>query len=55
LENKKINGEITNKFIDLINACDYLRFAPAESKMEDMKRIFSESKNIISSLEKYLK
>ena len=55
LENKKINGEITNKFIDLINACDYLRFAPAESKMEDMKRIFSESKNIILSLEKYLK
>ena len=54
LENKKVDGEITNKFLDLINTCDYLRFAPTEANLQDMKKIYQESKEIIFLLEKHL-
>ena len=54
LENKKVDGEITNKFLELINTCDYLRFAPTEANLQDMKKIYQESKEIIILLEKHL-
>jgi len=54
LENKKVDVEITNKFLELINTCDYLRFSPTEANLQDMKKIYQESKEIIILFEKHL-
>ncbi len=53
LENKKVDGEISNKFLELINTCDYLRFAPTEANLQDMKKIYQESRETILLFEKH--
>ncbi len=52
LKTRNIDEEITGKFIELIKTCDYLRFAPSESNLEDMKKIFNESRETLTSFEK---
>jgi len=52
LKTRNVDEEITNKFIELIKTCDYLRFAPSESNLEDMKKIFNESRETLTSFEK---
>jgi len=54
LENKKVDVEITNKFLELINTCDYLRFSPTEANLQDMRKTYQESKEIIILFEKHL-
>jgi len=54
LENKKVDVEVTNKFLELINTCDYLRFAPTEANLQDMEKIYQESKETIFLFEKHL-
>ncbi|MCK4966251.1 protein BatD, partial [bacterium] len=55
LKGKNVDEKLSDKYIDLINTCDYLRFAPAESKNEDMKNIYKESKKTIVTLERFFK
>lgn len=54
LKSRNIDEEIINKFLELIKICDYLRFAPSDSNMEDMKKTYKESEEIIIKLENLL-
>ncbi len=54
LGNSNVDEEITNKFFEIIKTCDYLRFAPSESDIEDMNKIYKDSKDVIVKLENVL-
>lgn len=54
LEKMNIEGELTDKFINLIDDCEYARYAPAsdESRMDELYR---EAIGVISKLQQKLK
>ncbi len=54
LMSKELKEEIIQNIIDLLNTCEYARFAPAESNSA-MENIYNEGVNIISVIENELK
>lgn len=51
---KELKEEIIEKFIDILNNCEYARFAPAEST-SSRESIYNDGVNIISTIENELK
>jgi hypothetical protein len=54
LNNKEVKPELTEKFIETLNNCEFARFAPGESH-SNMEQIYHEAMNIISLMERELR
>ena len=54
LSNKQLNEDTTNEFIEVLNNCEYARFAPGDSS-EKMNEIYEQAIQIISKIERELK
>ena len=54
LNEKQLSSESISKFIEVLNSCEYARFAPGESTGL-MNEIYNESINVISQIEGELK
>ena len=55
LAKKQVDEKVSDIFIELLNSCDYLRFAPSGSNLKDMENIYKESKETIIKFENYFK
>ena len=54
LEKYNIENELTAKFIEILNTCEFARFAP-NSGMEEMGNLYDDTLNVISNLEDVFK
>ena len=54
LKKKKVNEEIINQFIQTLNNCEFVRFAPGDSS-KNMDNIYNEALEIVVKIEKELK
>ncbi len=54
LTRKEVKPEIIEKFIEIINNCEFARFAPGESH-SNMEQIYNEAMNVISQMESDLR
>jgi len=54
LSEKNIDENIRNKFIEILDNCEYARFAPAEATL-GMEKLYNEAIEIISKTERELK
>jgi hypothetical protein len=54
LEKMNIDGELTEKFINLIDDCEYARYAPASDESR-MDKLYREAIGVISKLQQKLK
>ncbi|MBN2173661.1 MAG: protein BatD [Bacteroidales bacterium] len=54
LQQRDVDENTLNRFIDTLNNCEFARFAPGDSTVE-MEKIYIESVNIISKMESELK
>ena len=50
-----LSDEIQNKFIDLLNECEYARFSSINNENMKMEEILDKAKKIIMEVEKSLK
>lgn len=54
LQQKNVKEELIKKFVDTLNNCEYVRFAPGD-KSEIMSNLFSEALEVITQTEQELK
>jgi hypothetical protein len=54
LAEKNVSENIRNKFIEILNNCEFARFAPAEANVT-MESIYNDAVAIISQTEQELK
>ena len=50
----KIDSSIVNQFVDILNTCEFARYAP-NSGQQEMGNLYDDTINAISSLEDILK
>ncbi len=53
-EHHSIDPDVRNEYFDLLNRCDFMRFAPSDVTFEDMKDFYQRAKQVIIKLEKAL-
>jgi len=53
-EKHSIDPNVQSEYFDLINKCDFMRFAPSTVKLEQMKEFYQRAKQVIIKLEKAL-
>ncbi|HDI51047.1 MAG TPA: protein BatD [Bacteroidetes bacterium] len=54
LSSKGINDEIIRQYLECLQTCDYQRFAPANSTLQEMKSFYEKARKAIVQLEKTL-
>ena len=54
LQQRGVDNDLIDKFIDLLNTCEYARFAPTTIETQ-MDKIYADASNIISKLEQKIK
>jgi len=54
LTNHKVDPKITNQFIDILNTCEFARYAP-NSGQQEMGNLYTDTIQAISTLEEYYK
>jgi hypothetical protein len=52
MKSRNINDTIITKYLNCLQVCDYQRFAPSNSTIEDMKQFYNQAKDAIISLER---
>lgn len=52
LRARAVNPEIITNYMKCLQYCDYQRFAPSTSKLEEMKKFYQQSEDAIVALEK---
>ena len=55
LEKYQVSPTLTKEFIELLNDCEFARFAPGNDYQDTMDRIYTKSLNIISQMENSIK
>ena len=55
LEQHQVSPTLTKEFIELLNDCEFARFAPGNDYQDTMDRIYTKSLNIISQMENSIK
>ena len=51
---KNVSGDIVNEFVDLLNSCEYARFAPGDANKK-MDELYQKGIELITKAEKILK
>jgi len=54
LRDRRVDDETIRKYLDCLRICDFQRFAPANSTLEDMQRCFDDASQAIIRLEKVI-
>ncbi|NOY76345.1 MAG: protein BatD [Calditrichaeota bacterium] len=54
LRDRGVDEETIRRYLDCLRTCDFQRFAPANSTLEDMKRCFDDASQAIIRLEKVI-
>ena len=54
LNSKNVNSEITQKVLDVLNTCEFARYAPNTGQLE-MGNLYAETVQVISQLEEMIK
>jgi len=52
LSSQGVSEEVISRYVGCLQTCDYQRFAPARSRLEEMKAFFKEAKDAIVELER---
>ena len=55
LERRQVDGDLIKGFIDLLDTCEYARYAPGSNSDEKMDQIYAQSIDIITKLDKSIK
>ncbi len=55
LERRQVGGDLIKGFIDLLDTCEYARYAPGSNSDEKMDQIYAQSIDIITKLDKSIK
>jgi hypothetical protein len=54
LENRKVGEDLRRRSLTCLERCDYARFAARGSAKDQMKSLFSQGEEILTSLERAL-
>ena len=54
LRGRGVDDGVISHYINCLKTCDYQRFAPSDSKINQMRKLFQDSKRAIIELEKEL-
>lgn len=54
LADKNVNEKIINLYMDCLQICDFQRFAPADSGVDEMKKFYTRAQSAITYLQKAL-
>ncbi len=52
MRSRGVDETVIKQYLNCLQICDYQRFAPANSRLEEMKRFFEQAKQAIIALEK---
>ena len=51
----QVPQDVINDFIDILNTCEFARFAPGEEKNQNMDKVFASALNTIGKMENTIK
>ena len=55
LQKKNVSDELMKEFISILDTCEYARYAPGSNPDEQMGKVYSDSVDVITRLDKNIK
>ena len=55
LQDHQVPLEVINEFIDILNTCEFVRFAPGEEKSQNMEKVYTSALDTIGKMENAIK
>ena len=55
LQEHQVPQEVINEFIDILNTCEFARFAPGEEKSQNMDKVYASALDTIGKMENTIK